>query len=399
MSASPVPDWICPPAIDPVEHLLGPSCTIRKTEQAGRCVFATRDIPKDTTLLAVDKPFATTVFDHFRKELCGVCSKYDGSNLKVKLPTRDGKKKLRWFCSDACRDIWVAEAGPEGMEVTEIAEDLVHRATRAKPSKTAQGIESGRKSGASLSDIVRSWTSALEDGNRIQDLRRQASTASTEKSRAKLLRSAADGVPPLSREQDDGDIIRFLADAVVRRFQSSRMSEAQQTEDLWLAAMALAPSLQPYTRGTQSSPGRINLASHIRIYLHFCLTFPVDLLPFVTPSTIVGAISRDAGNSFGYWSSDFEQDPEVARDGYLLGYAVYPQASFFNHSCAPTVKKDRIGRRWEFYAIRDIKEGEELCISYLGGDERLPLIERQAKLKHGWYFTCHCPQCVRDMGK
>lgn len=400
MAAVNIPEWLLPPAIDPPENLLGSACAIRKTESAGRSVFATRDIPADTTLLTVPKPFVTTVFDDYRKELCGSCFCYDGSRLKVKLPTQDGKRKLRWFCSDKCKDLWVQEAGIEGIQATEIVEDLIQRSARAKSTKATREMEGGRKSGASQTQILRAWEEAEKQGRHIRDLRVMAAAASSEKSRAKILRQAAEGVPVLSQAQDDSDIMRFLADAVVRRYQSDCIMKDGSTpasEDPWLAAMALVPSLQPYTHGTLSTPGKAALASHIRIFLHFCLTFPLKLLPFVTPGTIVGAISRDAGNSFGFWSSDFEPDPEAAKDGYLLGYSLVAHASFFNHSCAPTVKKDRIGRAWEFYAMRDIKEGEELCISYLGGDEQLPLDERQAKLKYGWYFSCRCCKCLEDM--
>lgn len=397
MSEQSLPDWLVPPAIDPVQHLLGSDCIIRKTEHAGRAVFATRDLKADTKLLVVSKPFASTVFDDFKKELCGTCFTYDGKRLKVKIPTHDGKRKLRWFCSEQCKDLWLLESGPEGVEATEIAEELVHRSSRAKPSQNDRSDESNRRGEASLAWVRQSWDDAELQANHIKELRKMADAAASAKTRAKILRQAAEGVAALSRDQDDGDIIRFLADAVVRRFQSHCMQETQQTEDLWLAAMALAPSLQPYKSGTQSTPGKAALASHIRIYLHFCLSFPIKLLPFVTPSTIVGAISRDAGNSFGFWSSDFELDDNAYRDGYLLGYALYPQASFFNHSCAPTVKKTRKGRSWEFYALRDIKAGEELCISYIGGDEKLTLSERQAKLKKGWYFSCQCTKCLSEM--
>lgn len=44
-------------------------------------------------------------------------------------------------------------------------------------------------------------------------------------------------------------------------------------------------------------------------------------------------------------------------------------------------------------ALRDIRKGEELTISYI--DETLPFKDRQAKLKTMYMFTCTCPKCDR----
>lgn len=44
------------------------------------------------------------------------------------------------------------------------------------------------------------------------------------------------------------------------------------------------------------------------------------------------------------------------------------------------------------HALRDIKKGEELTISYI--DENLPYETRQRQLKELYYFECKCPKCL-----
>ena len=65
-------------------------------------------------------------------------------------------------------------------------------------------------------------------------------------------------------------------------------------------------------------------------------------------------------------------------DGRRLGNALFPRASFFNHSCEPNVVvgftagecksgggDKSAGLRLEARAVRPVAKGEELCIDYL----------------------------------
>jgi hypothetical protein len=72
-----------------------------------------------------------------------------------------------------------------------------------------------------------------------------------------------------------------------------------------------------------------------------------------------------------------------------------PLYSLLNHSCHPNM-------RWEFkddlspihmYAERDIKRGEELCISYNGDMRFLSRGERQELLKRWFNGGCGCTRC------
>ncbi|KPI84820.1 hypothetical protein ABL78_6128 [Leptomonas seymouri] len=103
----------------------------------------------------------------------------------------------------------------------------------------------------------------------------------------------------------------------------------------------------------------------------------------VSCKTFVAICTAFLCNGFGIWSSVNHQ----------LGVALYPQSSYFNHSCAPNmgrrnIKKTRV---IEFFAARDIEKGESLCISYI--DLKLPAMERAAKVKATYSFDCSCIRC------
>lgn len=54
-----------------------------------------------------------------------------------------------------------------------------------------------------------------------------------------------------------------------------------------------------------------------------------------------------------------------------------------------------MGRALEFYAMRNIATGEELCTTYVDVDE--PASQRCAELREQWYFNCVCVRCRREL--
>lgn len=90
--------------------------------------------------------------------------------------------------------------------------------------------------------------------------------------------------------------------------------------------------------------------------------------------------------------------------------------SKLNHSCAPNVDKIDEGvitcsfcepptasgfcvehqtRESTIVAIRDLHEGEELCVSYIHPTlhQRMTVQARQQYLRDNWQFDCHCSLC------
>ena len=69
--------------------------------------------------------------------------------------------------------------------------------------------------------------------------------------------------------------------------------------------------------------------------------------------------------------------------------------SFFNHSCLPNVehREETGSAMMRFRAIREIKEGEELTISYIDENESKTI--RREILSSSYHFVCDCPKCSK----
>eukprot|EP00026_Physarum_polycephalum_P008893 Phypoly_transcript_08996.p1 GENE.Phypoly_transcript_08996~~Phypoly_transcript_08996.p1 ORF type:complete len:442 (+),score=79.68 Phypoly_transcript_08996:114-1439(+) len=73
------------------------------------------------------------------------------------------------------------------------------------------------------------------------------------------------------------------------------------------------------------------------------------------------------------------------------GSGLYPLISKFNHNCAPNVSMEFADSSTAFaIASRDIRAGEEMCISYV--DLRMDFEDRRKELGE-YFFTCKCGVC------
>ncbi|KAF8977877.1 hypothetical protein BGZ46_007047 [Entomortierella lignicola] len=125
---------------------------------------------------------------------------------------------------------------------------------------------------------------------------------------------------------------------------------------------------------------------------YFLLAQEKEMSSFITLS-INNSLFRtilyaEVANSFGIRDASDE----------LLGFAVFPRACFFNHSCRPNVQKKRRqgdkSRQMEYWSTRVIEQGEECCISY--GDISKGREERQNRLEDMYFFRCSCTRCVEE---
>ncbi|KAJ3069097.1 Histone-lysine N-methyltransferase EZA1 [Podochytrium sp. JEL0797] len=85
---------------------------------------------------------------------------------------------------------------------------------------------------------------------------------------------------------------------------------------------------------------------------------------------------------------------EIDGTGVCMGRAVYPLASFFNHSCDPSCETVQFPNHLMFKTRRRIEAGEELTISYI--DSNVPLTNRRFALQQDYFFECQCVRCVAD---
>ncbi len=322
---------------------------VRQTPHAGRAVFASQPIPSGTLLhTATDVPVAT-IYRPYIKETCAQCFAYDhGRNW----PMREGG--LAW-CSQMCREGWIGVNGLDGLQAfcaveRTIAQQKLKERERNLGEPTQQEADTA-------------WTAAQKMGDLVLAAR-QAEKPSKAQNR---ILSKLDAVEP--------DVLTYLLAGVLGR----RSAE-------WDDMLELHPSDAPYRT-------RNMLRDHISGYHLLLSVLPPTLLPFTSPDVLRSVVSRDAHNSFGIRSLD---------DGgsEMFGHGIWPSASYWNHSCAPNVAKRRVGRTWEFRAMRDVPKDAELCITYLGGEERdLNKEERRTQLYDAWRFWCACARCQQEEPK
>ncbi|KAM9840069.1 N-lysine methyltransferase SMYD2-like [Aulostomus maculatus] len=81
------------------------------------------------------------------------------------------------------------------------------------------------------------------------------------------------------------------------------------------------------------------------------------------------------------------EDEELSH----MGTAVYPDVALINHSCLPSVIVTYSGTCAEVRAVKDMKPGDEVLISYI--DVLYPTDDRNNRLRESYYFTCDCQEC------
>jgi len=78
--------------------------SIEQTQDRGRAVYASRDIPAGTTVHIASQPFVSVIKEKFKKEVCAWCFKYHhGKNCSVK---HSNPLAGVAFCSVECSDAW-----------------------------------------------------------------------------------------------------------------------------------------------------------------------------------------------------------------------------------------------------------------------------------------------------
>ena len=110
---------------------------------------------------------------------------------------------------------------------------------------------------------------------------------------------------------------------------------------------------------------------------------------------ILGKISANCfGLDVPMAAEEFNEDGE--RDVDYVGRAVYPQGSYFNHSCAPNVVRVRMGREMSFFTVKPVSKGQELCITYVNQVRLQNRTDRRALLREEYHFDCNCSVCANE---
>lgn len=334
----------------------------------GRRIHASQDLPAGTPLLSTSALTTCVVLREYRREVCSFCFAYDsGRHWSV----RNSEAGLAW-CSEDCKTRWHEHWGEEvAVQAFTCVEKLVRKGS-SKKSDDQNGNQDEVMQDAfagppTPEEVEAMWDDAVRQGELILAAR----TPNGGKSATKAARRAHQAA--LNRTADHTVLCHLLSGILL----------AYKHPDLMDAMLELYPAPHPYANLDQ-------LQTNIAAYHQLLAILPPELLVHCKPSILRAVPSRDLPNSFGIRSLD-------DAGSEMFGYGVWPEASYWNHNCEPNIQKKRVGRAWEFWTSRDVKSGEELCITYLGGDEKvLDVAERRKRLQTTWGFTCACSKCDRE---
>jgi len=80
----------------------------------------------------------------------------------------------------------------------------------------------------------------------------------------------------------------------------------------------------------------------------------------------------------------------------LIGVGVYPQASYFNHSCHPGTTRYNIGKKLVLKSLTPVQPGQEVSENYGQVFYFKSKKERQKELSGRYWFSCECRACKED---
>jgi hypothetical protein len=345
-----------------------PLFEVRQTARSGRAVFATQDIPEDTLIWHCDDIALYVIIRDYHREVCGECFGYEhGRDLRI----REASVGFA-FCSIGCWTRWKERTGAVGVQAWTAVETLV----RGRSKEDADMAEIGLPR-PGVEDIDEAWKAAEVQAALIRIARASdpKSVAGGDAGRGEGIKATKQHRKALQKavmQRISPEILSFCLSGILWKYNNPQ---------LWETLLALADDDTPYLDAE-------NLAAFTNSYLHLLAILPLELLASFDRRMLFLLSSRDAHNAFGIRSLEDEGSE-------YFGYGCWPAASYFNHSCGPNVEKRREGRAWSFRAGRDIRSGEELCITYLSGQERQSSREERKKmLKENWGFDCACLRCV-----
>lgn len=306
------------------------------------------------------QPAASTIYRDYLKEVCHACLRYDrGVHWKHRLPDLG-----LVFCTPACQAAWTAATPPDVQDARRALQKLL---LRRNPAADAAAPDRP----VSPAEVADRWAHVERDAQAVhRALRFPAAAPPSKQDMKALLRAQA---APL----DPGTLWYLFAGVVA----------AAHDPDAWAAVTELAVDAAPYRT-------RADLEQHAHALLALVAALQGGLAAHATVGVARVLQSRSGHNVFGIRSLGEGVAEEPGSE--VLGYGLWPAASYWNHSCAPNVRKRREGREWVFWAARDVECGEELCISYLGGDEGgMEAGARIGQLREWWGFDCECGRCAR----
>ncbi|KAI3403852.2 SET6 [Candida oxycetoniae] len=288
-------------ALDLKEIDISPFFIVGNTVYGGRGCFSTRPIPSGTQIHYCPTPIGFTISRLFKKEVCNWCFKYEHGRV---------------MRTDKYYTLGLRKAKKEINYLVQGDDDIDEHA----------------RNSWKLADLWNDEIDSMKESKRIESL-------------------------PCLDEIEYAEaiyVLQVLFNFYKTKSQLSHSPQLSNSENLELLLFSTLESNE--TEKYRKYPYLVQ--SYINIFKFIKLTCSKELQPFVNSKTVRDIIGKNLSNAFGIWS----HAKSSSEDKELLGFAVYPSASFFNHSCEANIKKIRIKNDMKFVTLRDIGPGEELCI-------------------------------------
>lgn len=356
---------------------ISPFSEVKNTTYGGRACFSAAPLEKGTVVLEANDSVGTCVTYDFRKEVCHNCYTYqDGKTMKFKMTYPDiahlvtdevkiNAKKFNgaglWFCSEACKLEFLTQ--PHVIELIACYELLLSvlkmmqkRAVDELQERSREQITEDVINHAWL-EVIDSWIPKIDKMKLSKKMSQLPDITEEEYNCARFVIKSLFTLKYLDPESQ--------TKAAFKTLQSNELSKIARFPILLdfqiLIFKTLYIILPGYTRQNLS----------VKLFRHI--------------------LGSEYGNAFGIWEQE-----ELSENREFLGYAVYPRASYFNHSCDPNLTKSRIKGTMVFTANKDVPKGEPLCIDYSGLLSHTVLKRRQL-LKENWFFECCCTRCESEL--
>lgn len=360
---------------------------VNRTSDIGRAVFAKHDLPHGQVILTTSgllSPISHLIWRPYKREVCATCFKYDrGRDWKIRHIAAGVS-----FCSLGCESEWSARNTGDLLLAQEVVEASIKKQAKRNATKKPNAAN-----GLDKSNVDADQHKTIQQHG-VDLLWKKAETQAAQIREARLAGKASKIVRKASEISTDPDILAYVLSGVLTAYETGvgHRSDNVANSDTHLPMLfALSPDNGLFL----SSPQVVD--AYTAAYVTLTAILPVMLLPYATISLTQALADRASHNAFSI--RPFASLDAATTDDEYLGWGVWPQASFFNHSCRPNVRKERIGRSWRFIidAVEGVQKGEELRITYLGGDERdLNLEDRRSRLRAEWGFECMCQLCVEE---
>ncbi|KAG7194940.1 uncharacterized protein KQ657_004049 [Scheffersomyces spartinae] len=358
-------------------YTLSPYFRIDQTKYGGRGAFANTEnghsIPEGTIVLRVPRPLSSSIQREFRKEVCQHCFTFqNGKNLKTRLTVPLISKTISlYFCSSACLKEF-QNYDDLGLLTSILLEIERHYSSTTREYETTE-VKSN------LTQVwgqLNKWSETLA---RMKPSKRLAETPVITNDEYSDLKYTATTIFALFKYQKK---IGILSPQTSHQY----ILEMNELEHMRLELGIFETLQSNITEKTQRYPYLSTVYGNIFKFLK--IHAPNQLQPFVTTETVGAIIGRHLSNAFGIWCPDEGIDE-------FFGFAVYPLASFFNHSCIPNLKRVRTQREVYFITTKEIfNPDEELCINY--GNSIEENVQTRQLLLREWFFECGCPRCTTE---